>query len=77
MVRVMFLLALLLPSLSLNASNFPRPTLLEPAIQFWIKVYTRVSTDQGYVHDDEALSVIYEVVDLPPDASREVRNKKN
>ena len=75
MVRAMLMLALLLPSLSLNASNFPRPASLEPAIQFWIKVYTEVSTDQGYVHDDENLSVIYEVVDLPPGASRDVRNR--
>ncbi|MCB1690732.1 MAG: LysM peptidoglycan-binding domain-containing protein [Halioglobus sp.] len=76
MVRAIFLLALLLPSLSLSASNFPRPASLEPAIQFWIKVYTQVSTNQGYVHDDETLSVIYEVIDLPPTASREVRNQQ-
>ena len=76
MVRLIFVLALLLPSLSLHASNFPRPAKLEPAIQFWIKVYTQVSTNQGYIHDDESLSVIYEVVDLPVYASREVRNQK-
>ena len=63
MVRLILLLALLLPGLSLQASNFPRPTALEPAIQFWLKVYTQVSTNQGYVHDDETLSVIYEVVE--------------
>jgi membrane-bound lytic murein transglycosylase D len=76
MVRVILLLALLLPGLSLQASNFPRPTALEPAIQFWLKVYTQVSTNQGYVHDDETLSVIYEVVDLPIYANRDVRNQK-
>ncbi|CAA0126240.1 Membrane-bound lytic murein transglycosylase D [Halioglobus japonicus] len=75
MVRVILMLALLLPCLSLHASNFPRPASLEPAIQFWIKVYTQVSTDQGYVHDDENLAVIYEVVDLPLGASRDVRNQ--
>ncbi len=75
MVRVILLLVVLLPSLSLHASNFPRPVSLEPAIQFWIKVYTQVSTDQGYVHDDESLSVIYEVVNLPPGGSRDARNK--
>ncbi len=76
MLRAIFILALLLPGLGAHASNFPRPAALEPAIQFWIKVYTQVSTDQGYVHDDENLAVIYEVVDLPPGASREVRNQK-
>jgi|JI10StandDraft_1071094.scaffolds.fasta_scaffold73803_2 membrane-bound lytic murein transglycosylase D len=76
MTRAIFFLALLLPSLSLNASNFPRPTALEPAIQFWVKVYTRVSTNQGYIHDNENLSVIYEVLDLPVYASRDIRNQK-
>jgi peptidoglycan lytic transglycosylase D len=75
MVRAILLLVLLLPCLNLHASNFPRPRPLEPAVQFWIKVYTQVSTNQGYVHDDETLSVIYEVVNLPPNASREIRNQ--
>lgn len=76
MLRAVFFIALLLPSLSLNASNFPRPTALEPAVQFWVKVYTRVSTNQGYVHDNEKMSVIYEVLDLPVYASRDIRNQK-
>ncbi len=74
-IRAFFILLLLLPSLTLHASNFPRPAALEPAVQFWIKVYTQVSTNQGYVHDNEVLSVVYEVVDLSPNASREVRNQ--
>lgn len=75
MVRALCVLVLMLSCLNLHASNFPRPTALEPAVQFWIKVYTQVSTDQGYVHDDEILSVVYEVVNLPPHASRDVRNQ--
>lgn len=75
MVRAIFFLALLLPCLSLHASNFPRPTALEPAVQFWIKVYTQVTTSQGYLHDDETLSVIYEVVDLPSHGSRADRDR--
>jgi membrane-bound lytic murein transglycosylase D len=76
MIRAILLLALLLPCLNVSASNFPRPTALEPAIQFWIKVYTRVSTDQGYIHDNENLSVIYDVVDLPPYASKADRESE-
>jgi membrane-bound lytic murein transglycosylase D len=76
MFRVIFLLALLLPCVNVSASNFPRPAALEPAIQFWVKVYTQVSTDQGYIHDDETLSVIYETVDLPLYASRAERDRQ-
>jgi len=73
MIRAILFLALLLPCLNVSASNFPRPVALEPAIQFWIKVYTRVSTNQGYIHDDENLSVIYDVLEVPPYADRAVR----
>jgi membrane-bound lytic murein transglycosylase D len=76
MIRAILFLALLLPCLNVSASNFPRPVALEPAVQFWIKVYTRVSTNQGYIHDDETLSVIYDTVDLPPYADRADRDRQ-
>src|SRR5262249_19542623 len=76
MIRALVFLALLIPCLNVSASNFPRPAALEPAVQFWIKVYTRISTSQGYVHDDENLSVIYETVDLPTYASRADRDSQ-
>jgi len=38
---------------------FPRPKGLEPAVQFWTKVFTDVTTDEGYIHDDWYLDVIY------------------
>ncbi len=40
----------------------PRPPELEPDIQFWIKVYSQISTNEGYLHDQHRLSVIYETV---------------
>jgi membrane-bound lytic murein transglycosylase D len=76
MIRAILFLALLLSCLNVSASNFPRPVALEPAVQFWIKVYTRVSTNQGYIHDDENLSVIYDVLELPPYASRADRGSQ-
>lgn len=57
-----FLLALCLPALG---ANFPRPAELEPAVRFWTKVYTEVSTNQGYVHDATNLEIVYEKLDLP------------
>ena len=76
MIRAFLFLALLFPCLNVSASNFPRPVALEPAVQFWIKVYTRISTNQGYLHDDETLSVIYETVDLPLYANRTDRDRQ-
>ena len=39
--------------------DFPRPPELEPAVNFWIKVYTEVDTQSGFLHDSQNLSVIY------------------
>lgn len=47
---------------------FPRPAALEPAVQFWIKVYTEVDTQSGFLHDARNLSVIYRR--LPLDRAR-------
>ena len=47
-----------------DSSLFPRPTELEPAIRFWVKVYTEVDTSSGFLHDSENLAVIYAQLDL-------------
>ena len=61
----MALLALFswVPALEIQAQSleaFPQPAGLKPAVDFWIKVYTEVDTQSGYLHDSENLSVIYE-----------------
>ncbi len=73
MARVLIFFALLLSCLNAGAGNFPRPASLEPAVQFWIKVYTQITTNQGYVHDAVDLSVVYETMDLPAYASNTER----
>jgi membrane-bound lytic murein transglycosylase D len=76
-----WLLVLLLCSFSCLAGAadqlLPRPPALEPDVQFWIRVYTQVSTDAGFIHDQHDLSVVYETLhfdaDMPPAArQREV-----
>lgn len=42
-----------------SSVDFPRPPELEPAINFWVKVYTEADTRSGFLHDSEHLSVIY------------------
>src|ERR1700685_662032 len=48
----------------------PRPAELEPDVQFWIRVYTEVSTNEGFIHDQHKLGVVYETLhfdaDTPP-----------
>ena len=56
-----YLLWTLIPAAALDNQEdfFPRPAELQPAISFWISVYTEIDTDHGYLHDSEDLSVIY------------------
>ena len=73
------LLALLLGAassvaLAQGSVNFPRPPELQPAVDFWIKVYTEVDTRSGFLHDSQNLSVIYER--LPLDRSEIERNRE-
>jgi membrane-bound lytic murein transglycosylase D len=41
-----------------------------PDVQFWIRVYTEISTNEGFVHDQHRLSVVYQTLhfgaDTPP-----------
>jgi membrane-bound lytic murein transglycosylase D len=67
-----------LPPLTAAAdeSPFVRPAALEPDIAFWRKVYTEVTTEGGLLHDQDDLSVIYEVMKLPSDLSQKQRQKR-
>ena len=46
-------------------TQFPRPAQLEPDVQFWQRVYTKVTTQGGVLHDDRYLDVIYEELSFP------------
>ena len=72
MKRVLFF-ALFVVCLQAGATNFPRPEVLEPAVGFWTKVYTQVTTNQGYIHDAVDMSVVYETLELPEYASNTQR----
>src|ERR1700744_5019730 len=48
---------------------FAYPPELEPDVRFWIRVYTEVTTDQGLLHDDWYLGLVYEVLRFDPSDS--------
>jgi membrane-bound lytic murein transglycosylase D len=59
-----------------DESPFVRPAELEPDIAFWRRVYTEVTTEGGLLHDQDDLSVVYEVMKLPSDLSSRQRQKR-
>lgn len=47
------------------AAALPRPESLEPAVDFWKRIFTAVPTHGGLLHDARELDVVYEVVIFP------------
>jgi membrane-bound lytic murein transglycosylase D len=57
------------PVLADVSDAFAYPPELEPDVRFWIRVYTEVTTDQGLLHDDWYLGLVYEVLRFDPSDS--------
>ena len=62
---------------TLQASEiFPTPPELQPDVDFWVSIFTRYSTDEGVLHDNRNLGVVYDRLDMPADLSRRERNRR-
>jgi len=44
--------------------EIPRPAELKRDVDFWIRVYSEITTLQGFMHDERNLAVVYEMIDL-------------
>jgi membrane-bound lytic murein transglycosylase D len=59
-----------------EAEPFTHPPALEADVRFWIRVYTEVTTDQGLLHDDWDLKLVYEVLRFDPASSPAQRERR-
>jgi hypothetical protein len=59
-----------------DADPFAHPPELERDVRFWIRVYTEVTTDQGLLHDDWNLGLVYEVLRFDPGSSPAQRERR-
>ncbi len=57
-------------SLASRQPDFPKSAALVPRVEFWKRIYSEVDSSGGLLHDSEDLSLVYEAVRLPGDASR-------
>ncbi len=48
-----------------DPAQFPRPPQLEPDVQFWQRIYSKVTTQGGLLHDDRFLGIVYEELGFP------------
>jgi membrane-bound lytic murein transglycosylase D len=49
---------------TLANEHFPKPAELEPDVAFWVRVYSEIDTNSGYIHDAYNLAVVYETLEL-------------
>ena len=71
--------AILLMILAVSAvadDRFPRPPELERDINFWVSIFTDFSTDEGALHDNRNLAIIYERMSMPESVDRRERNRR-
>src|SRR5580704_13848670 len=54
---------------------FPQPPALDRDVNFWIRVYTEVGTNAGFLHDQYNLGVVYETIQFQPDLSARQRER--
>jgi len=62
-------------SLAKNTANFPLPDTLQADVRFWSRVYTEVTTNEGLIHDNEKLNIIYARLSFSPSSSYKERRK--
>jgi membrane-bound lytic murein transglycosylase D len=76
LVRLLALGALLVCAQGQAAEDpMPRPPQLERDVQFWIRVYTQVDTNSGFLHDQYNLSVVYDTLHFAPNTSPTERER--
>jgi membrane-bound lytic murein transglycosylase D len=52
------------------------PPELQADVEFWIRVYSEISTNEGFIHDQHNLGVVYETVHLGPELSPKERQAR-
>jgi peptidoglycan lytic transglycosylase D len=53
-----------------SASTFPNPAATQPAVAFWLSIYTQYTLTQGVIHDSRYPEIVYDIIELKhPDAA--------
>ena len=68
------LFALCRPALAAE-NPMPRPPELERDVQFWIRVYSQIDTNSGFLHDQYNLGIVYETLHFAPNATPSERQR--
>ena len=67
---------LLIASTAVADDTFPEPPELKPDVDFWVSIFTRYATDEGVLHDNRNLAVVYDRIEMPSSLSRRERQRR-
>ena len=72
----LLLIGVLLSGTASASDLFPQPPELQPDVDFWVSIFTEYSTDEGVLHDNRHLGVVYDRLSMPAKLSRRERNRR-
>lgn len=55
--------------------QLPYPPQLQRDVDFWVRVYTQIDTDSGYLHDQYNLGIVYDTLHFAPNSSPRARQR--
>lgn len=73
---LLLLLFLTFSALTIADETFPQPLELQPDVDFWTDVFTKYGNDEGVLHDNRNLAIIYERIAMPEKTSRRQRQRQ-
>src|SRR5688572_14879286 len=62
-------------SMGAHANSIPRPAGIQDDVNFWIRVYTEVTTNEGFLHDERNLAVVYDTIKFSSGGSSKERQR--
>jgi membrane-bound lytic murein transglycosylase D len=63
------------PLVARAESMIPRPEGIQSDVNFWIRVYTEVTTNEGLLHDERNLAVVYDTLKFSAGGSSKERQR--
>ncbi len=66
---------MLLSAAQAAESPVPRPPELERDVQFWVRVYSQIDTNSGFLHDQYNLGIVYDTLHFPPNTAPAERQR--
>ena len=76
LISLLLCLPLIGPPARAESAAIPEPAELEPDIRFWMRVYSEITTNEGFIHDQRNLAIVYQTLHFDPALPPRVREQQ-